>query len=45
MMVAGVAVAVALVFALCGGVASADKQGPGGNSDAAKVCQKTGYQD
>jgi hypothetical protein len=45
MMVAGVAVAVALVFALCAGVASADKQGPGGNSAAAKACQKTGYQD
>ena len=45
MMVAGVAVAVALVFAFCGGVATADKQGPGGNSVAAKACQKTGYQD
>ena len=37
--------AAALVFALFGGVAAAAKQGPGGNSDAAKACQKTGYQD
>jgi hypothetical protein len=37
--------AAALVFALFGGVATAAKQGPGGNSDAAKACQKTGYQD
>jgi hypothetical protein len=39
------AAAAALVFALFGGVATAAKQGPGGNSDAAKACQKTGYQD
>jgi len=37
--------AAACVFALFGGVATAAKHGPGGNSDAAKACQKTGYQD
>ena len=39
------AAAAALVFALFGGVAPAAKHGPGGNSDAAQACQKTGYQD
>ena len=44
MFVATGAAAAALVFALFGGVATAAKQGPGGNSGAAKACQKTGYQ-
>jgi hypothetical protein len=41
----GVAVVVALIFALGTGVAGAAKHGPGGNSAAAKACQGTGYLD
>jgi hypothetical protein len=38
-------VVIALVLALASGAAGAAKDGPGGNSAAAKACQGTGYLD